>query len=186
MNRTSRILASGLLACSLGAGPASAASDYLLKLEGVPGESAKAPRASKERHKDWIEILSYSWGANGTRAPDVDGNGASDALTDGLLLVRYAVPPGPAASGSGKVKLNEFTIKKATDTASPSGVRVAAGDVTGAPACTVGQRYGGAQFRIGGKLYQLSDVVVADCMPDAISLRYGKVTVKGWNPERKE
>jgi hypothetical protein len=74
MNRLSRILASSLFACGVCAAPALAASaDYYLKLEGVPGES---------------EILGYGWG----QAREVDGNGVSDALTDGLLLVRGAVP----------------------------------------------------------------------------------------------
>jgi hypothetical protein len=29
-------------------------------------------------------------------------------------------------------------------------------------------------------------VVIAGCAPDAVSLNYRKVTVKGWNPEKKE
>lgn len=34
------------------------ASDYLLELDGIKGES------KQEGHKDWIEIASVSWGAN--------------------------------------------------------------------------------------------------------------------------
>ena len=39
-----------------------AAADYFLKLDGVRGESAE------KDHKEWIEVLSYSWGASNQRA----------------------------------------------------------------------------------------------------------------------
>jgi hypothetical protein len=198
MIRMSRIFASGLLAAALGSAPAlAAASDYFLKLEGVPGES------KDDGHRQQIEILAFGWGE--TR--DVDGNGAADALTDGLLVVRYAVP-GVTRDPPHKDKLSALAIdhevKSPRDAASgqASGKRMhkprwvyepeplnAAGSLTvkaSVPGCAPGQRYGGAQFAGGGKLYQLSDVVIAGCAPDAVSLNYRKVTVKGWNPEKKE
>ena len=54
------------------------------------------------------------------------------------------------------------------------------------PGCRVGQRYGGMQFAASGKSYELKDVVISNCAPGEATLRYGKVTVKGWNPETKE
>jgi hypothetical protein len=54
------------------------------------------------------------------------------------------------------------------------------------PGCTVGARYGGAQFAGGSMRYELKDVVISNCAPGSVTLDYGKVTVKGWNPEKKE
>ena len=54
------------------------------------------------------------------------------------------------------------------------------------PGCTVGARYGGAQFASGNMRYELKDVVISNCAPGSVTLDYGKVTVKGWNPEKKE
>jgi type VI secretion system secreted protein Hcp len=65
-----------------------AAVDYFLKIDGVDGES------KSEKHKGWIELESYSFGA-------------SSAAT------------GSGGGGAGKVKFNEFTIKKMTDKSSP-------------------------------------------------------------------
>jgi hypothetical protein len=55
--------------------------------------------------------------------------------------------------------------------------------------CTVGARYAGAQFASGGMSglrYELSDVVISNCSPGVVELRYAKVTVRGWDPEKKE
>ena len=34
--------------------------------------------------------------------------------------------------------------------------------------------------------YELKDVVISNCAADGMSLDYGKVTVKGWNPSTKQ
>ena len=65
MRRTSRSLVrvatTIALAAGLGAAPAFAGStDYLLELGGVDGQT------SDDKHKNQIEILSYSWGATQT------------------------------------------------------------------------------------------------------------------------
>ena len=52
--------------------------------------------------------------------------------------------------------------------------------------CEVGKRYAGAQFAGGGMMYQLEDVVVADCGQGGAILNYAKVKVRGWDPEKKE
>ncbi len=54
------------------------------------------------------------------------------------------------------------------------------------PGCTVGKRYAGMQFAAGNKRYQLSDAVISNCAPGVVELRYAKVTVRGWDPEKKE
>jgi len=53
-----RSLLVALFSSLLFAGSMQAATDYLLELDGIKGESAD------ERHKDSIEILSFSWGAS--------------------------------------------------------------------------------------------------------------------------
>ena len=97
--------------------PAFAASaDYYLKLGGVEGDT-KA-NSQDDKHKNQIEILSYSWGTAR----------AADPLTDGVLIIRNSEQPAP---GSAKVnKVNSIAIKQSTTTAA-GGVQVAAGDVTG-------------------------------------------------------
>jgi hypothetical protein len=54
------------------------------------------------------------------------------------------------------------------------------------PGCTVGARYAGAQFAGGSMRYELKDVVISNCASGSVTLDFGKVTVKGWNPEKKE
>ena len=63
--------------------------DYFLKIEGVPGES------SDSKHKDWIDIQSYSFGATQTAS---SGGGG----------------------GAGKVKIQDLMITKTLDKSSPN------------------------------------------------------------------
>jgi type VI secretion system secreted protein Hcp len=67
------------------------ATDAFLKIDGIPGES------SDEKHKDWIEILSYNHGMS---------------------------QPASAASGTGgrtaqRVSMSDFSVMKVLDKASP-------------------------------------------------------------------
>jgi type VI secretion system secreted protein Hcp len=68
--------------------PACAAVDYFLKLEGIPGESLD------DRHKDEIEILSFSFGA--TQTGGITGGG-----------------------GAGKVIFSDISFTKPVDKSSP-------------------------------------------------------------------
>lgn len=57
--------------------------------------------------------------------------------------------------------------------------------------CRVGARYPSLALNGGGKSYLLQDVQVADCGPagspvEEVGFVYGKVTVRGWDPEKKE
>ncbi len=54
------------------------------------------------------------------------------------------------------------------------------------PGCTIGKRYAGAQFASGRMRYELKEVVISNCAPGVVELRYAKVTVRGWDPEKKE
>ena len=66
----------------LDAGVASPADvDFFLHLDGVPGESTDA------KHKDAIEVLSFSWGADHTGAGTGGGAGASRAQFEELHVV---------------------------------------------------------------------------------------------------
>lgn len=64
--------------------------DYFLKLDGIEGESVD------DKHKNWIQILSWSWG--GSQTSSVSGTGGS---------------------GAGKVSLQDLTITTHFDKASP-------------------------------------------------------------------
>jgi type VI secretion system secreted protein Hcp len=63
--------------------------DYFLKLDGIQGESAD------EKHKDWIQVISWSYGAS--QVTSVAGTGGS---------------------GAGKADLSDFSIMKYLDKAS--------------------------------------------------------------------
>ena len=64
--------------------------DYFLKIKGIPGESVK------DKHKDEIEIQSWSWGA---------ANSGSHAANTG--------------GGAGRVALNDFSFQMTVNKASP-------------------------------------------------------------------
>lgn len=64
--------------------------DAFLKIEGIPGESADRD------HKDWIEILSWSWGSSN---PSTVGPGSG--------------------GGAGKVQMQDFHFVHRVDKASP-------------------------------------------------------------------
>ncbi len=86
------------------AAPAWSAPAYFLKLAGVEGEATN----SADKHKDQIEILSWSWGT--TRAGRKGGN----------VEYEWKVEEGESASPR------------------PGGVRVAAGDVNGDGRASIG------------------------------------------------
>ena len=63
--------------------------DFFLKLDGISGESVD------DKHKDWIQLMSFSWGAS--QVPSVAGTGGS---------------------GAGKADLSDFSVMKYFDKAS--------------------------------------------------------------------
>lgn len=82
------VFAGALLAAA--AMPAQAATDVFLQLDGIPGESTDA------KHKDWIEIRSYSQGFTNTSLRSSGGGG-----------------------GAGKVSCGDVSVMKGIDKASP-------------------------------------------------------------------
>ncbi|MGH9590229.1 MAG: Hcp family type VI secretion system effector [Terracidiphilus sp.] len=64
--------------------------DYFLKLDGIDGES------QDDKHKNWIQLLSWSWG--GSQTSSVSGTGGS---------------------GAGKVNLQDISITTHLDKATP-------------------------------------------------------------------
>jgi type VI secretion system secreted protein Hcp len=66
--------------------------DAFLKLSTVPGE------CTDDKHKEWIEVLSFNWGASQT--------GSGSASTGGALTAQ-------------RVDIHEFSIVKVLDKASP-------------------------------------------------------------------
>lgn len=54
------------------------------------------------------------------------------------------------------------------------------------PGCTEGARYPAAELVAAGSIYELKEVVISSCAPDALTLNYSKVKVRAWNPTKKE
>ena len=87
------------------------ASDYLLKLEGIKGESLDA------KHKDEIEIESFSWGATQPAAVASVGGGAGKVSFQDIhftMRVNVASPNLMVACASGQhIKEATLTVRKA-------------------------------------------------------------------------
>lgn len=87
------------------------ASDYLLKLEGIKGESLDA------KHKDEIEIESFSWGATQPAGVASGGGGAGKVSFQDIHFttrVNVASPNLMVACASGQhIKEATLTVRKA-------------------------------------------------------------------------
>jgi hypothetical protein len=194
--RLSRVLLGAVFALSAGV-PASAAPSGEVFVKLPPGSTA----AQDDKHKNQIEILSYSWGATQTTTTHTGGG-----------------------MGAGKVKMG-------SETTDAGGVSVAAGDVngdgradlstprdsaSGLPTgkrqhkpmtmtmelgrgsvslqlgsawtdCRVGTQYPELELGDRANGYKLRDAIITSCASDSVTLNYAKkVTVRGWNPEKKE
>lgn len=122
------ITAAFAIGLALAATPVLAASDYLLTLDGVPGESSSS-----------IQIESFSWGVSQQGASSTVGSGGAvaaprDAASGLPTGRRTAEAPRDAASGlaTGKRTHKPIRMTSSSDaSAGTGGARVAAGDVTG-------------------------------------------------------
>ncbi len=99
--------------------------DYFLKLEGIEGES------QDEKHKNEIQILSWSWGASNVSS--VSGTGGS---------------------GAGKVDLSDFSIMTNFDKSTPKffksvtkGTHIATGTMSAIKAGADGKPYLKVEFK---------------------------------------
>jgi type VI secretion system secreted protein Hcp len=142
-----------------------AASDYLLEIDGIKGES------SDKKHKDTIEIESFSWGATNSGVRSSGGGG-----------------------GAGKVSISEIVVTKLVDRSSPLLFKRA---VTGEhiKKATLFVRKAGGSQQEYMKL-TLSDVLVSsyktapsegsDSVPqDRVSLNFSKIEYS-YSPQKAD
>lgn len=184
MNIPMCAFAAAALAASAPAFAASA--DYYLKLGDIKpvlskvegGESAArsgspVPSGADKR----IAILSWSWGA--TNAGRVNLNSSkSNAAKYGAVAAAHrddTVDPAekrqhgwmpvaqPLDRGAVRVKVKFPWLD-----------------------CKVGATFPDAVLQNDAGRYELKEVIISGCAPDEISLNYGKVMVRGWDPAKKE
>ena len=108
------------------------ASDMFLKLDGIKGES------TDDKHKDEIEIISFSWGAH-------SNSSIGSASTGG---------------GAGKAVFSDFTFSKRVDMSSPKLALVAATGGHIANATISIRKAGGAAGQIDYQVYTLDVIYV--------------------------
>jgi len=137
--------------------------DYYLQITGIAGESKEA------KHKDWIDVLSWSFGESNAGAAAAGGG-----------------------AGAGKVQMSDFNFMKATSKASPKlflacaqGQRMKEAKLSAVKAGAMQQEYLSWTF---------SDVLISsyqttgsggDISMDSVSLAFAKVQVeyKPQNPD---
>jgi type VI secretion system secreted protein Hcp len=132
-----------------------AAFDYFLKIDGIPGESTDA------KHKDEIDVLSWSWGETQEIAPSPGGG-----------------------AGTGKVAMTDLHVSANLSKASPQLLLACASGKHIKSAVLAGRRGGKAQAEF--LTFSLSDVLVsgyqtggatAEAPLDSISLNFSKIEV---------
>ncbi len=133
--------------------------DAYLKIEGIPGES------TDDKHKDWIEVLSFSWGVHQPK---------SVASTAG-------------SRSSERADFKDFSITKLIDKASPKlAIACATGEVFKTALFEL-CRAGGDKVKY--MEYKFSDVMITSYEPvghttgnelpkEQVEMTYGKVELK--------
>jgi type VI secretion system secreted protein Hcp len=129
--------------------------DAFLKIEGIPGES------TDDKHKNEIDVLSYSWGISHTRAER----------------------GGPA----GRAKISDFSVVKFTDKASPILFDAACERRQIADATFTARKAGGTQQEF--LKYVFKEVAISSVQPsgtsgsestvptESVSLSFGSVEI---------
>ena len=134
-----------------------AAFDYFLKIDGIPGESIDS------KHKDEIEVLSWSWGET---EPAVPSAGAG------------------AGAGAGKVQMTDLHVTATMSKASPQLLLACASGKHAKNAVLTGRRGGAASAEF--LTFSLTDVLVSSYQTggtetevpvDSISLNFAKIEV---------
>ena len=131
--------------------------DYFLKLDGIKGESADA------KHKDEIDIESYSWG-----------------------MTQTGVHPAGGGAGAGKVSMQDFHFVMRFNVASPSlmkscatGQHIKLATLTARKAGKDQQEFLTIKFSdIIVSSYQTGGSEGADVLFDQVSLNFAKVEVE--------
>jgi type VI secretion system secreted protein Hcp len=129
--------------------------DAFLKIDGIPGES------TDDKHKDWIEVLSYSWGVSQTAS-------ASASTSGGATHER--------------ADFQDFSIAKTLDKASPK-LALACADGTHIKLVTLELcRAGGDKVKY--MEYKMSNCIVSSDSvggggggepTESVSFNYGKI-----------
>ena len=193
-----------ILAAALAALAATSAAaskfDAWLEIGSIRGETED----KSSDHGGHIELLSYSFGASRvvTVADAIAAIDEAKAKSDasagkGASNERGKMQPGGgSAQGAGVKRVfvkSWSTSGDASDqrTHKPLRMRMEydGGSVTLSgrfPACHVGASYANAAVGQGDERYDMRDVTVAACSPGSMSLNFKKVTVRGWDPEKKE
>jgi type VI secretion system secreted protein Hcp len=128
--------------------------DCFLKVEGIPGES------TDDKHKDWIEILSYN---------------------SGLSQMASATASSSGGATTARADFQDFFVAKALDKASPK-LAVACADGTHIKEVTLELcRAGGDKLKY--MEYKLSNCIVSSCNvggggvepSETLTFNYGKI-----------
>jgi type VI secretion system secreted protein Hcp len=157
------LLAAATAALLAGAIDARAASDFLLKLDGIKGES------TDERHKDWIDVLSWSWG------------------------VAQLANGGSAGARVGKSCPSDLVLNKFVDSSTPPLIGSAAGGTVIPNGILIGMRQGGKESQEYLKV-EMKNVFVSSFQTggstgatpvDSVSLRFSSMTVT-YSPQKPD
>jgi hypothetical protein len=179
MTPTICVLAAAAVAGSAPAPAVAAASDYYLRLGDVKPVLSKAEAgelAANGGPGKQIEILAWSWGATS----DWDGTikGATSAGKYGAVGGMHR---DDGLNPAEKRQHGWVTVAKPLDRGAVR-VKVKFPWLD----CKVGAAFPDAVLQNAAGRYELKDAIITGCAPDAVSLNYAKVRVRGWNPEKKE
>src|SRR5215207_8023678 len=131
-----------------------AAFEYFLKIDGIAGESTDS------KHKDEIDVQSWSWGET------------------------QSTPPGGGGGGAGKVEMQDLHVTAKMSKASPQLMLACASGKHIKSAVLTGRR--GAKAPVEFLTFSLSDVLVssyqtggteAEPPVDAVSLNFAKIQI---------
>lgn len=113
--------------------------DAFLKIDGMPGES------TDDKHKDWIEVLSYSWGASQLASATASSAGGATAE---------------------RANFQDFSIVKTLDKASPK-LALACADGTHIKEVTI------ELCRAGGDKVKYMEYKMSNCIISSVSVGGG-------------
>jgi len=168
------LVAAALAAPALAPNPAHAASaDYYLKLGDVKGESAA--RSGPGKH---IEILSWSWGTTVAVGGDGTITGATNAAKYGAVAGAHRDDTVDPAE---KRQHGWVAVAKPLDRGAVR-VKVKFPWLD----CKAGAAFPDAVLQNDAGRYEFKDAIITGCASDSVSLNYAKVTVRGWDPAKKE
>lgn len=169
---TLHALAAAALGASAGAAaapPRVVSAEVFLKLPGAEGGGQ-------------IEVQSYQWGtANAVPADkkskhfDEWAVEIEDSQSDDGEWIAEVERPQSAGGSAQKTLAFPNLLER--------GSLVVKGNF---PNCTVGAAFPDALLESATARFELKDVVVAGCALDGVHLYYAKVTVRGWDPKKKE